>query len=89
MIFYHYEVATMRQKGSVKMCDTMKLKGKMREHGVTQETLAAAVKIDRSTLNRRLKNGEDFTIGEANRIVNTLQLTADEAMQIFLPTLSH
>ena len=89
MIFYHYEVETMRQKGSVKMCDTMKLKGKMREHGVTQETLAAAVKIDRSTLNRRLKNGEDFTIGEANRIVNTLQLTADEAMQIFLPTLSN
>ena len=65
------------------MCDTMKLKGKMKENGMTQEGLAAAIKIDRSTLNRRLKTGEDFTIGEANRIVSVLMLTADEALSIF------
>ncbi len=70
------------------MCDTMKLKGKMKENGMTQEGLAAAIEIDRSTLNRRLKTGEDFTIGEANRIVSVLMLTADEALSIFLPGLS-
>lgn len=70
------------------MCDTMKLKGKMKENGITQEKLSAAIQIDRSTLSRRLKTGEDFTIGEANRIVKMLRLTTDEALAIFLPSLS-
>lgn len=70
------------------MCDTMKLKGKMKENGITQENLSAAIQIDRSTLSRRLKTGEDFTIGEANRIVKILRLTTDEALAIFLPSLS-
>lgn len=52
-------------------------------------SLAAAIEIDRSTLNRRLKTGEDFTIGETNRIVTVLKLTADEAISIFLPELLH
>ena len=70
------------------MCDVMRLKGKMAERGIRQADLAKAVGIDRSTLNRRLKTGEDFTIGEANKVVAFLHLPADEAMQIFLPTLS-
>lgn len=70
------------------MCDTMKLKGKMREKGITQEKLAAVIDIDKSTLSRRLNSGKDFTIGEANKIVIALQLSAAEAMSIFLPTLS-
>lgn len=70
------------------MCDVMRLKGKMAERGIRQEDLAKAVGIDRSTLNRRLKTGEDFTIGETNKIVAFLQLTAEEALNIFLPTLS-
>ena len=67
----------------------MRLKGKMAERGIRQEDLAKAVGIDRSTLNRRLKTGEDFTIEETNKIVAFLQLTAEEALNIFLPTLSH
>lgn len=70
------------------MCDTMRLKGKMAERGVRQEDLARAVGIDRSTLNRRLKTGEDFTIGEANKVVAFLQLPVEDAIKIFLPTLS-
>ena len=50
------------------MCNVMKLKGKMTERGIKQEELAKAVGIDRSTLNRRLKTGEDFTIEEANKV---------------------
>lgn len=67
------------------MCDVMKLKGKMRELGMTQDSLAAAISIDRSTLNRHLKTGTDFTIGEANRIIKVLSLSSEEAMAIFLP----
>lgn len=71
------------------MCNVMKLKGKMTERGIKQEELAKAVGIDRSTLNRRLKTGEDFTIEEANKVVDFLHISVDEAIQIFLPTLSH
>lgn len=64
--------------------DTSKLKGKMVERGYTQDTLARAIKIDRSTLNRKLKQGDSFTIGEANRLVAVLGLNAEEASEIFL-----
>ncbi len=70
------------------MCDTMKLKGKMRENGMTQESLANAININKSTLNRHLKRGEGFTIGEANQIVSVLHLSAQDALAIFLPKVS-
>ena len=80
----------MRQKGErMTMCDTMKLKGKMREKNITQEALAEMINIDRSTLSRRMKTGEDFTIQEANRIVEILSLKPDDALSIFLPSMSH
>ena len=66
-----------------------KLKGKMVENGLTQDELARRIDMDRSTLNRRLKTGESFTIGEANRITMVLNLSKEDAMDIFLPEMSH
>lgn len=65
------------------MCDVAKLKGKIVERGFNQLLLAKEVGMDRSTLNRKIKKGETFTIGEANRIAIVLDLTKDEAMSIF------
>ncbi len=65
------------------MCDTAKLRGKITENGLNQEKLSKEVGMDRSTLNRKLKTGEAFTIGEANKIAIALKLTKDEAMAIF------
>lgn len=65
------------------MCDVAKLKGKMIENGLNQKTLSMEINMDRSTLNRKLKTGEDFTIGEANKIAVILKLTKDEALAIF------
>ncbi len=65
------------------MCDVAKLRGKITENGLNQEALSKEVGMDRSTLNRKLKTGEAFTIGEANRIALVLKLTKDEAMAIF------
>lgn len=65
------------------MCDVAKLKGKIVENGLNQMTLAEAAGMDRSTLSRKMKNAEAFTIGEANRIVTILKLTKDEAVAIF------
>lgn len=65
------------------MCDVAKLRGKIMENGLNQEMLSKEVGMNRSTLNRKLKTGEAFTIGEANRIAIVLKLTKDEAMAIF------
>lgn len=65
------------------MCDVAKLKGKIVEKGLNQVTLAQKAGMDRSTLNRKMKTGEAFTIGEANKIAIILKLTKDEAMAIF------
>lgn len=66
--------------------NTAKLKGKMKELNVTQEELAKLIGVSLSTINRKLQDdGESFTVGEVQRIVSALHLTADEARLIFLP----
>lgn len=64
--------------------NVMKLKGKMREMGMTQQSLARQINIDKSTLSRRLKDGNDFTIEEVNKITYALKLSDSEATEIFL-----
>lgn len=54
----------------------------MVEKGFNQEKFAKELKMNKSTLSRKLRRG-DFLICEANKIVEVLELTADEAVQIF------
>ena len=50
-----------------------RLKGKIVEHGNTQEAVASAIGMDRSTFYRKLKDGgEKFTIGEIHGIVSAV-----------------
>ena len=57
-----------------------RLKGKIVERGNTQEAVANAIGMDRSTFYRKLKDGgEKFTIG----IVNAVPLSKEEAIDIF------
>lgn len=61
-----------------------KLKAKIVENGMNVETLAERIGVDRSSLYRKLNNFEKITIGEAKKISNVLELTPDEATNIFL-----
>lgn len=64
-----------------------RLKGKIVEHGNTQEAVASAIGMDRSTFYRKLKDGgEKFTIGEIHGIVSAVPLSRDEAIDIFFYT---
>ena len=64
--------------------NTARLKGKIIEHGNTQESVANAIGMDRTTFYRKLKDGGDkFTIGEIHRIVSAVPLSKDEAIDIF------
>ncbi|MCM1057927.1 MAG: helix-turn-helix transcriptional regulator [Firmicutes bacterium] len=65
------------------MCNIAKLKGKIAEKGLNQVILAKEAGMDKSTLSRKMKSGEAFTIGEANKIAIILKLTKEEAMNIF------
>ena len=60
-----------------------KLKGKITERGLNVESLAAEIGIDKSTLYRKLNAGEKFTIGDAQKIKESLALTDEEANDIF------
>ena len=61
-----------------------RLKGKIVEHGNTQEAVASEIGMDRSTFYRKLKDGgEKFTIGEIHGIVSAVPLSRDEAIDIF------
>ena len=61
----------------------LKLRGKMVEKGVNVESLASDMGIDRATLYRKLNDGEKFTIGDAKKIKTALNLTDEEANDIF------
>jgi len=61
-----------------------KLKGKIVEKGMNIETLANEIGCDKSTLYRAIKNPEKITIGMALKIKVALDMTNQEAHEIFL-----
>ncbi len=61
-----------------------KLKGKIVEKGMNVELLAASIGVDRSSLYRKLNDGDKITIGEAVKIKNALGLSVEDAVDIFL-----
>lgn len=58
------------------MIDVNKLKGRMKEKGFTQKTLSNELKVDISTLNRKINNkqGRYLTIEETQGIIDALQI---------------
>ena len=60
-----------------------KLKGKIVEKGLNIERLAQLIKIERSTLYRKLNVTGRITIEEAQRIKKALELSDTEAIEIF------
>lgn len=71
------------------MVDLNKLRGKIVEKGLSQQELAVSIGIDRSTFYRKMKNGGDFSIGEVSKMSEAMNLTSQEAVEIFLSNKSH
>ena len=66
------------------MVNVSKLKGKIVEHGMSIGILADKMGINKATLYRKLSgNGDNFTIFEANKLAEILELDASEAQTIF------
>lgn len=64
--------------------NVLKLRGKIAENNLNVKNLAERMGIDRSTLHRKLEDVEKFTVGEALRLKEILNLTEEEAAYIFL-----
>lgn len=61
-----------------------KLRGKIVERGLTMTDISKCLNIDRSTLYRKIsENGDRLTVKEANVICDVLELSKEEAMNIF------
>lgn len=61
-----------------------KLKGKIVENSLTIPKFAKLVNIERSAMYRKLNDMERIRIGEAVRMKEVLNLSNDEACEIFL-----
>jgi hypothetical protein len=65
------------------MVNVNKLKGTFVEKGYSTAQVADGANIVLATLYRRMRNPDEFTIGEASAIANFLSLSANEATAIF------
>lgn len=65
------------------MVNTAMLRGKIVERGLDVPRVAERMGVDRSTLYRRIADGDTFTIGEASKITEILGLSHQEAVAIF------
>lgn len=61
-----------------------KLKWKMEEKGMSIGDVSESIGISKLALYRKLNSFEKITIGEAERLKWTLELTDLEALEIFL-----
>ncbi|MBR5305974.1 MAG: helix-turn-helix transcriptional regulator [Oscillospiraceae bacterium] len=60
-----------------------KLKAKIIEKGFSVAEFSEAIEMSYYALNRRMNNLENFSIGEAKKIKEVLNLTDEEATEIF------
>lgn len=59
------------------------LMDRIRESGLSQEAVAAALNISRVTLNQKLNGRSGFKVSEVKQLKETLNLTNDQVYAIF------
>ena len=65
------------------MVDFDLLENKMKEKNISKATMIKALGIDESTWYRKKKRPQSFTIGAAETIIKVLELSEQEADDIF------
>ena len=65
------------------MVNANKLKGKIVECGLTIESLAEKIGINKATMYRKLANPESLSVREVNLIAKELSMTSHEINAIF------
>lgn len=65
------------------MYDYSKLKGRIKEKGLTQEEIANSINKDKSTLSLKLNNQSLFVQDEITQIVKLLEIPAEKIKDYF------
>lgn len=73
-----------RDRNEVLALNANKLKDKIVEKGLTISKVSELACINRTSLYRKLNNHGKFTINEASRIKEVLELSNSESIDIFL-----
>lgn len=61
-----------------------KLKGLIKEHGKTYESVAHAIGMDRNTFTKRMQsNGADFKVSEIYKMAEYIPLNQEDIQNIF------
>ena len=72
---YIYVVPKIATKKRVKKMEFNKLKGRMRELGLSQEKVAKEIGITPQSFNAKLNGRSQFTLDEARKIITALSLS--------------
>ncbi len=59
------------------------LKGRIRAKGFTQKEFSTALGVSPASLSRKLAGTHEFTVGEIERMKKLLDLSAEEAVELF------
>ena len=66
------------------MFNKNKLRGKLAELGISQEALAKAIGISYVSMSNKINGNKEFTLKEVYAIAETLKLTDEEIIRIFI-----
>ena len=66
-----------------KLKELSKLKGLLREKNITYKKIASLIGINYTTFSDKINGYSDFTLNEANNIIQQLQIGKDEIYDYF------
>lgn len=66
------------------MVNTLKLRGRIREKGLTQKDVASALDVSETTVGAKINNKSPITLDEAEQIARVLEISDDEFVVFFL-----
>ena len=79
-----HRMRQIHRKEKKRIMNANKLKGLIIANGMNVEHLADAIDVDRSSMYRKLNSFEKITIGEAKKIKKVLNMSDEQACEIFL-----
>lgn len=66
------------------MVNTLKLRGRIREKGLTQKDVAAMLNVSETTVGAKINNRSPITLDEADKLSEMLGISDEEFVVFFL-----
>lgn len=83
VILFEQHSCVPQQKGGLKLINTNKIKGRMKELEITQLSAARHLGIAESTFNLKINNNRSLNLNEAKKLSLLLKINLDEFDEYF------